>query len=575
MKRKILFIFILLVALGTTVLGQRQAKLFYDNEWKECFEKDASYYRLVTYDIKGKPVGKVKDYYITGEIQSVIDGALYIAVNDDSYSKFIGTSTGYFKSGKRAFINIHNQNGDLISNTHWYENGNKEYTITYKDGEEDGLLTTYYENGNLERQIRYSKGEEVGISRFYNEDGKLSAEIPHIKGEPDTINQKLYYYTDDGSLRFILIGYEDENNNMTGKVMTFNEANDTVILFMNNSKLLEPKSDWKMYVLSKYNAIPFAIFVDDFSNINNTAWQLSEDENATVKILNNRLKIHFYGTRFIRKTPLIQSPMKLSTNDFEVKTVIAKESNAFFEGIIFGYRDSKNYSSLTFSRLAKIVVYEKFENGITVISEEASKIYLVDYADNEIRLIKKNNKIKIFFNGVEGYEIESPNLLGNLVGLCAAAAEKGQEAIFKSFMITIGEQPSAGFENENIVKLKKTGGVYSVPVELNGVLKIDFIFDSGASDVSISPDVALTLVKTGTIKSEDWLPGAYYSFADGSTAKSARFKLKSVKIGNVVVKDVVCSISNSIHAPMLLGQSLLSRFGKYTFDNEKQILILK
>ncbi|MCL2860766.1 MAG: retroviral-like aspartic protease family protein [Oscillospiraceae bacterium] len=129
--------------------------------------------------------------------------------------------------------------------------------------------------------------------------------------------------------------------------------------------------------------------------------------------------------------------------------------------------------------------------------------------------------------------------------------------------------------SSNNIKLQKIGGVYEVPVELNGVLKINFIFDSGASDVSISPDVAATLVRTGTIRDSDWLPGAYYSFADGSTAKSARFKLRSLKIGNKTVYDVTCGIANSLEAPMLLGQSVLSKFGKYSFDYRTETLTIE
>ena len=64
-------------------------------------------------------------------------------------------------------------------------------------------------------------------------------------------------------------------------------------------------------------------------------------------------------------------------------------------------------------------------------------------------------------------------------------------------------------------------------------------------------------------------------FADGTTAKSMRFKLKSVKIGDKVVYDVTCSISNSLDAPMLLGQSVLSKFGSYTFDYKNGKLIIE
>ena len=123
------------------------------------------------------------------------------------------------------------------------------------------------------------------------------------------------------------------------------------------------------------------------------------------------------------------------------------------------------------------------------------------------------------------------------------------------------------------VPLIESGGVYEVPVLVNGVLKINFIIDSGASDVSISPDVAMTLVKTGTITNADWLPGAHYRFADGSSAKSERFKLRTLQLGNRTLQSVSCSIGTSIHAPMLLGskrsqkaRGLSSRLHKWTLD---------
>jgi aspartyl protease family protein len=125
------------------------------------------------------------------------------------------------------------------------------------------------------------------------------------------------------------------------------------------------------------------------------------------------------------------------------------------------------------------------------------------------------------------------------------------------------------------VELRKSGGVYEIPVMLNDVLKINLIFDSGAADVSISPDVALTLIKTGTITAEDWLSGNYYQLGDGSVVKSERFILRSVQVVNHIVMNVYCSISKSIKAPMLLGQSVLERLGKYTVDYEKGVVIFE
>jgi tetratricopeptide (TPR) repeat protein len=140
------------------------------------------------------------------------------------------------------------------------------------------------------------------------------------------------------------------------------------------------------------------------------------------------------------------------------------------------------------------------------------------------------------------------------------------------FTVTTLMTVSSGDAMQNEVNLTKSGGVFEVPVILNGVLAIRLILDSGAADVSISADVALTLYKTKTITEDDWLPGGYYQFADGSTAKSYRFRLKSLKIGNEELTNVACGISSSIHAPMLLGQSALQRLGKYSIDSERMIL---
>lgn len=128
--------------------------------------------------------------------------------------------------------------------------------------------------------------------------------------------------------------------------------------------------------------------------------------------------------------------------------------------------------------------------------------------------------------------------------------------------------------HNTIQMVKSKSGIYELPVELNGVLKISFIFDPGASDVSISPDVALTLIRTGTISDRDFIGTQKYSFADGSTAVSNVFILHEVKIGGYRIKNVRVSISNSLNAPMLLGQSVMQRMGKFTVNNTDHTLTI-
>ncbi len=154
-------LFFLLIAQIT--FGQKQEQYFYNAKWKECSLYDAVYYRIVNFDSTGKPIGKIKDYFITGEIQSEQEGATYVDKSDDSKSKFFGKSTGYYKSGKKNFENLRDQSGQQISNIHWYENGNiklKE-TYTYKNGKRSGSSSVYYENGKLKNSAEYDNGKLV------------------------------------------------------------------------------------------------------------------------------------------------------------------------------------------------------------------------------------------------------------------------------------------------------------------------------------------------------------------------------------------------------------------------------
>src|SRR5215510_3945261 len=81
------------------------------------------------------------------------------------------------------------------------------------------------------------------------------------------------------------------------------------------------------------------------------------------------------------------------------------------------------------------------------------------------------------------------------------------------------------------IPLSKRGGVYEIPVEINGVITLNFVLDTGASEVSIPADVALTLYRAGTIKDADFLPGQIYRLADGSLVNRSRLVLRSLKIG--------------------------------------------
>jgi peptidyl-prolyl cis-trans isomerase B (cyclophilin B) len=123
------------------------------------------------------------------------------------------------------------------------------------------------------------------------------------------------------------------------------------------------------------------------------------------------------------------------------------------------------------------------------------------------------------------------------------------------------------------ISLVKIGGVYALPVEINGVLTLKFVLDSGAAEVNIPADVVLTLVRTGTIKGTDFLPGKTYVLADGSKLKSPRFTIRSLKIGSHHIQNVPASVG-TLTSSLLLGQSLLEKLGTWGIDTQRQMLVV-
>ncbi len=123
------------------------------------------------------------------------------------------------------------------------------------------------------------------------------------------------------------------------------------------------------------------------------------------------------------------------------------------------------------------------------------------------------------------------------------------------------------------VPMKKDGGVYVVPVSVNGLVTVDCIVDSGASDVNIPEDVFRKLVRAGTIRRDDFLGTEDYTLADGSTEHGRTYRLRSLKVGGIVVRDVTASVGGD-GSSALLGQSFLERFGSWSVDNNRHALVL-
>ena len=131
---------------------------------------------------------------------------------------------------------------------------------------------------------------------------------------------------------------------------------------------------------------------------------------------------------------------------------------------------------------------------------------------------------------------------------------------------------TASFEERvTEIPFTKDGGVYKVKCDIND-LPLYFVFDTGASDVTISTVEATFMLKNNYLSSKDIIGKQNYMNANGEISEGTVINLKNVNFGGLKLNDVRASVVKSQVAPLLLGQSVLNRLGKIEIDYDRSIL---
>lgn len=146
-------------------------------------------------------------------------------------------------------------------------------------------------------------------------------------------------------------------------------------------------------------------------------------------------------------------------------------------------------------------------------------------------------------------------------------------------------KPKTVQKKPDATAIAKNNAKYEIPVEIdddksiyikanvNGV-PMKFLLDTGCSGIQITAAEYYYMLHNGAISENDRGSDAVATIADGSSYKVATAKLKSVNIGGHEIKDVGCDIEENTNAPLLMGQSVLSKLGKITIDyNSKKIIV--
>lgn len=168
---------------------------YFDKNWERCKQKDASFYRLITYESDNKPKGKIRDYYISGQLQSEFT-CPYLDYSDEGKNFREMEATWYYRSGqvqeKRFYFN------NKINGTYcyYYENGEKYQESEYDYGILNGSFTQWYKNGKIKLYAVYEAGSLMNSKYVEYDENGMGALVynENFRNNKEEWSQKSDYY---------------------------------------------------------------------------------------------------------------------------------------------------------------------------------------------------------------------------------------------------------------------------------------------------------------------------------------------------------------------------------------------
>lgn len=162
------------------------------------------------------------------------------------------------------------------------------------------------------------------------------------------------------------------------------------------------------------------------------------------------------------------------------------------------------------------------------------------------------------------------------VCLLIMACGKKKQPVFFAPEDSIEESYYAHSGDEISIPFREEGGVKYLSVKVNGIARWDMIFDTGCSGTLISLAEANYLYQKGALSDDDFLGKSRSMIADGSVVENAVIRLEEIIIDDKIqCLNVIATVSNSVNAPLLLGNEVWNRLATIKIDNEEKTINLK
>lgn len=121
---------------------------------------------------------------------------------------------------------------------------------------------------------------------------------------------------------------------------------------------------------------------------------------------------------------------------------------------------------------------------------------------------------------------------------------------------------------QKTIVMEQDAGVYKIPCKVNGA-KMKMIFDTGAAAVSISLQIAEYLYENDFITKDDIIGTGKSQVADGRIVNNVIVNLRDIEIEGIHVQNVKATVSESLTAPLLFGQSAIQKLGKISLHGNR------
>ncbi len=291
------------------VIGIRLTEYF-DENWIRCKPKEASFYRLVTYESENKPKGVVKDYFISGALHSEFT-AVYLDYDDEGKNFYEGEATWYFPNGKVEQKRFYFNNKINGRNAFYYENGQMAKLINYSFGITHGSYQEWYKSGKTRFKALYENGKLVD-NKFIEYDEEGIGALVYL--ENFNANRKEWeaeykgstsYVNNDGSLSLDLINdmktirynYIPINQNSNYSIETIIQKKTGTGL--NGYGLLFGFKDWNNFYEFAISESGSYVIWGTIEGVNVKLCELTQSKTVYTSNKRNELKVIKFNDEFI------------------------------------------------------------------------------------------------------------------------------------------------------------------------------------------------------------------------------------------------------------------------------------